>query len=64
MNKQMKYIVRSEFGKKRFYKIGPLRDFLWQFFPKYLHKLEVYKKNNDGILEKGQFINDKRVVRF
>lgn len=60
----MKYEVRSEFGIKRFRKIEPLRDWLFQFFPEWLHKLEVFRIKKSGDREVGQFVKDKRIIIF
>ena len=60
----MRYIIQSELGEKRFYKIERLRDFLWIYFPKWLHKLSVYRIRKNGIWERGKFINDKKIIRF
>ena len=37
-----------------------MRDFVWQFFPRWLHKLTVIRVRKNGIRETGQFINDKK----
>lgn len=61
----MRYEVISEFGIKKFYKIERLRDFLWVYFPKWIHKLTVYRiKKKNGFREVGKFVNSKEVIMF
>lgn len=60
----MHYEIRSEFGIKRFRKIEPLRDWLFQFSPVWSYKLEVFRIKKSGDREVGQFVKDKRVIIF
>ena len=57
------YIVQSEYGEKKFYKIERMRDFVAQFVPRWQHKLRVYRKRN-GMMYVGKFVDNKKIVVF
>lgn len=57
-------VTHIEYGRKKFYKIERMRDFVWGFFPYNLNKVRVLRVKKNGIREVGMFVNDKRVVIF
>jgi len=58
------YYVTSELGELKFYKYHKLIEWLIPYWPKWLHKLKVYKDDGKNVYV-GQFIKNNRwPVRF
>lgn len=60
----MHYLVKSEYGVKKFKKIKTLKDFLVAYLPRWSHKLRVYKRMKDGTEICGALTADKRIISF
>jgi hypothetical protein len=54
-----KYIVKSEFGIKRFKRYRDLIRWIIPYWPQWLHKLTVLK-NENGLFIQGQFRQNNR----
>jgi len=54
-----KYIVQSEFGRKYFKTYKSLKEWIIPYWPEWLHKLDVFRKDGD-LLIRGQFRRNNR----
>lgn len=57
--KKVRYEATSEFGVIKFKKYKNLIKFILPYWPKWLHKINVYKIVN-GVTYSGKFIDDNR----